>query len=41
MASANNIAAQLLGLEQVRECDGSLVAWNTRGGALLPSSTGS
>lgn len=37
MASINYFAARLLGLEQVRMYDGSLVDWNARGGALLPS----
>ena len=37
MASINYFAARLLGLEQVRMYDGSLVDWNARGGALLPA----
>lgn len=37
MASINYFAARLLGLEEVRMYDGSLVDWNARGGALLPS----
>jgi 3-mercaptopyruvate sulfurtransferase SseA len=40
LASVNYFAARLLGLEQVRMYDGSLVDWNARGGALLPSGTG-
>jgi len=37
MASINYFAARLLGLELVRMYDGSLLDWNARGGALLPS----
>ena len=37
MASINYFAARLLGLEQVRMYDGSLVDWDARGGAVLPS----
>jgi 3-mercaptopyruvate sulfurtransferase SseA len=37
MASINYFAARLLGLEQVRMYDGSLLDSNARGGALLPS----
>ena len=37
MASINYFAARLLGLEEVRMYDGSLVDWNARGGAVLPS----
>ncbi|MEX2533769.1 MAG: rhodanese-like domain-containing protein [Nitriliruptoraceae bacterium] len=37
MASINYFAAKLLGIQDVRMYDGSLVDWNARGGALLPS----
>ena len=37
MASINYFAGRLLGLEQVRMYDGSLVDWEARGGTLLPS----
>jgi 3-mercaptopyruvate sulfurtransferase SseA len=37
MANINCFGARLLGLEQVRMYDGSLLDWNARGGALLPS----
>ncbi len=36
-ASINYFAARLIGLERVRMYDGSLLDWNARGGALLPS----
>lgn len=37
MASINYFAARLLGIENVRMYDGSLVDWNARQGELLPS----
>lgn len=40
MASINYFAAKLLGIQDVRMYDGSLVEWNARGGALLPSGGG-
>lgn len=36
-ASINHLAARLLGIEQVRMNDGSLIDWNARGGSLLPA----
>ena len=37
MASIDCFAGRLLGLEQVRMCDGSLTDWNARDGELLPA----
>ena len=37
MASINYFAARLLGIDDVRMCDGSLVDWDARNGALPPS----